>query len=139
MGIKFSNVDLALGDISKTIAKGAYAGMTEVANVVEREAKTLAPVDDGLLRQSIGNKVEWEGPTTIRASVGTNLHYAPYVHQGTGIYAVDGDGRKEVPWHYRDRQGNWHTTKGQKPNPFINNAIERKKADIVSIVGGAIG
>ena len=38
---------------------------------------------------------------------------------------MNGDGRKDVPWHYQDEEGNWHTTSGQKPNPFLTRAAVR--------------
>jgi len=57
----------------------------------------------------------------------TDKEYAPYVHQGTGLFAKNGDGRKDVPWHYQDAEGNWHSTSGQKPNPFLERALDENK------------
>ena len=42
--------------------------------------------------------------------------------EGTGKYSKNGNGRQE-PWVYKDRQGNWHTTEGMKPNPFLEDAL----------------
>ena len=53
---------------------------------VEAKAKTLCPKDTHQLEGSI--KAELIGPAT--ASVGTNVGYAIFVHEGTGIYAKDG-------------------------------------------------
>ncbi|MDM0720058.1 HK97 gp10 family phage protein, partial [Clostridium perfringens] len=56
--------------------------------------------------------------------VGNTMEYAPYVHQGTGIYAKDGNGRK-TPWKYKVESGKykgWHITKGQRPQPFLEKA-----------------
>lgn len=92
---------------------------------VEAEAKELCPIDDGTLRASI--KAEKVDDKTVK--VGTNVEYAVYVHQGTGIYAKNGDGRQE-PWSYVDAEGNWHTTKGQHPNPFLERALDNKKKEI---------
>lgn len=138
MGIKFSNDEKIIDEIEQHIRDAAYEGMTKATLKVEDTAKTDAPYDDGILRQSITNTVNWQNETTIKGSVGSNLEYAPYVHQGTGIYAVAGNGRKEVPWHYKDKHGNWHTTKGIKPKPFIFDAIEKNKDEIVRQVGGAL-
>ena len=94
--------------------------------LVEKEAKRLCPVDDGTLRNSIqASEVEsWYGDRglTFRCEVGTNVEYAPYVHQGTGIYAKEGDGR-DTRWSYQDAEGVWHSTLGQKPNPFLKRAL----------------
>lgn len=40
------------------------------------------------LKESITHEVE-----NKQAAIGTNKEYAVYVHQGTGIYAMNGDGR----------------------------------------------
>lgn len=97
--------------------------------VVEGEAKQLCPVGDGQLRQSIAS--EMIDDTT--GAVGTNLEYAPYVHQGTGIYAVKGDGRKDR-WSYQDAEGNWHSTIGQQPNPFLERALDNKRDEIMEAI-----
>ena len=95
--------------------------------LVENDAKKFCPVGDGQLRLSI--RSERDGLT---AAVGTNLEYAPYVHQGTGIYAMNGDGRK-TPWSYQDIHGEWHTTIGQEPNPFLFKALDTNRKQILQI------
>lgn len=93
--------------------------------MVEAEAKKECPVDDGQLRQSITHEIDG-----LTGAVGTNVEYAPYVHQGTGIYAVNGDGRKDR-WSYKDAEGKWHTTIGQKPQPFLETALDNEREDII--------
>lgn len=112
---------LADADISQLLYK---AGL-----MVEAEAKVLCPVDTGELRDSITTEVEGD-----ECRVGTNKEYAPYVHQGTGIYAANGDGRQNVPWRYQDLNGNWHTTSGQKPQPFLANALINKEPEIKELL-----
>ena len=46
---------------------------------IEAKAKALAPVDTGLLRNSVQTKID--GP--LKATVGTNIEYAPYQEFGT--------------------------------------------------------
>ena len=89
--------------------------------VIENKAKELCPVDDGILRASITHKVQESSVGTITGTVGTGVEYAPYVHQGTGLFAVNGDCRKE-PWVYKDAKGQFHKTIGQKPQPFLLDA-----------------
>lgn len=89
--------------------------------MIENKAKELCPVDDGILRASITHKVQESSVGTITGTVGTGVEYAPYVHQGTGLFAVNGDGRKE-PWVYKDAKGQFHKTIGQKPQPFLLDA-----------------
>lgn len=106
--------------------------MRKACLVVENDAKRNCPVDNGHLRASIASEVQITS-NTIMGVIGSNVDYAPYVHQGTGIYAIDGDGRP-TPWRYKDPiTGDWVVTIGQKPNPFLKKAAERNK-DIVSVI-----
>ena len=68
------------------------------------------------------------------AEVGTNKKYAVYVHQGTGLFAREGNGRThDLPWHYQDAEGNWHSTSGQHPNPFLERALDENADKITQI------
>lgn len=130
MGIKFENADEVFDAITKQITNGVREGITQACLIVEYDAKVDCPVDDGVLRQSITHSVEEEEGMVV-GYVGTNVEYAPYVHQGTGIYAVEGNGRKEVPWVYKGKDGKFYSTKGIKPRPFIYNAMEKNRSKIV--------
>ena len=112
-----------LDDIEK--AEYIQRALTKSCLMVEAQAKVNCPVDDGQLRQSIGSEVK----DNIGA-IGTNVEYAPYVHQGTGIYAVNGDGRK-TRWKYQDAKGEWHSTIGQQPNPFLERALDANVEEII--------
>lgn len=102
-------------------------GLEQAALRVLTTARQEAPVDDGSLRASIVKDVDLANQT---ATVGTPLDYAPYVEFGTGLYAANGDGRKDVPWSYQDAEGNWHTTAGQQPQPFLETALDVNKKKI---------
>ena len=104
--------------------------------LVVAEAKKECPVDEGVLRASITHEVK-EEPDKITGFVGSNLTYAPYVHEGTGIYAKNGQGRK-TPWKWKGeskKYKGWHMTKGQKPKPFLDTAILKNKDNINKILG----
>lgn len=96
--------------------------------LVERAAKQKAPKDTGELRRSITSKIE--GNAGI---VYTPLEYAPYVEYGTGLFA-EGEGRMDVPWNYQDDSGEWHSTSGQKPQPFMRPALDENREEIVRIL-----
>lgn len=106
--------------------------------VVEAQAKQDCPVDLGILRASVTSETEVTGEEII-GRIGSNLEYAPYVHNGTGIYAVNGDGRK-TPWSYTVKSGKHagekYWTRGQKPQPFLENAKLKKKDEVEKILGG---
>lgn len=104
--------------------------MEQACIYCEGEAKKNAPVDDGTLRASVSYEVK-TSTNEVHGYIGTNVEYAPYVEFGTGIYAESGLGRQEVPWTYKGADGKWHTTKGQKSQPFLRPAVEDNKDKII--------
>lgn len=113
-----------IGDLKQTLGK--------CCAMVERTAKQLAPKDTGALRRSITSKVEG-----TKGIVFTPLEYAPYVEFGTGLFA-ETQGRADVPWCYQDDEGVWHSTSGQKPQPFMRPALNQNRADILRLLAGGI-
>jgi HK97 gp10 family phage protein len=100
--------------------------------LVERTAKQKAPKGNGELRRSIQSRVvDGEG------IVFTPLEYAPYVEYGTGLFAEEG-GRKDVPWHYKDDEGVWHSTSGMKPQPFLRPALNENRVEILRLLKDGI-
>lgn len=98
--------------------------MEAACSAVEQEARARCPVDTGLLRGSITHAVEVSG-AAVTGRVGTEIDYAPYVHEGTGLYARAGNGRKRVPWVYKDlKTGEIRATKGVRARPFLEEAGE---------------
>lgn len=104
------------------------AALGRACALVERSAKIKAPKDSGELRRSITSKVEDD-----KGIVFTPLEYAPYVEYGTGLFAEEG-GRTDVPWAYQDDKGEWHTTSGQAPQPFMRPALDENKEQIIRII-----
>lgn len=96
--------------------------------LVERSAKEKAPKGNGELRRSITSRIEG-----TEGVVFTPLEYAPYVEFGTGLFAEE-EGRKDVPWHYQDDEGEWHSTSGMKPHPFLRPALEENREEIKKIL-----
>lgn len=124
MSVVVKGMDSLMAALSR-IERGAglRRGIGKACRLVEDAAVENCPVDTGELQQSI--KSETPGPNDEPVgTVGTNKEYAPYVEMGTGLFAANGDGRKDVPWRYKDAQGNWHTTSGQKPQPFLQPALQ---------------
>lgn len=117
-------IDLSPEELRKALSKSAL--------LVERDAKknvASTTHGNGELANSITSVVYDD-----YAEIGTNKKYGIYVHQGTGLFAVNGDGRKEdLPWHYQDAEGNWHSTSGQHPNPFLEKALDANKDNIIKV------
>lgn len=129
-----SNIDIVGADgILKALDKftdpqSLNNALSKACALVEREAKKNAPKGDGTLRNSITSTVE-----NNQGIVFTPLEYAPYVEYGTGLFAEEG-GRKDVPWCYQDEEGNWYTTSGQHPHPFLRPALEENREAILKIL-----
>lgn len=114
------------------------AAMGRACAVIERAAKEKAPKGTGELRRSITSKVV-DNHGILEGVVYTPLEYAPYVEFGTGLFAENGNGRKDVPWHYQDDEGNWHTTSGQHPQPFMRPALNENRTKIMRILKEGLG
>lgn len=130
--IKVEGLDEVLERLDKLADPNKLeAALAKACALVERSAKQKAPKGDGHLRRSITSKVDM---AEQQGTVFTPLEYAPYVEYGTGLFAEDGNGRQDVPWHYQDEKGEWHTTSGMKPQPYMRPALDENRADIIRII-----
>lgn len=120
--------------ISAGLREKLSKGLENAGLVVEGAAKRLCPVGDGQLRQSITSQVDAEA---LECVIGSSVEYAPYVEIGTGIHSSKGDGRK-TPWKYQDKHGQWHTTQGMNPHPYLQPAAEQNKGNILKCFEGLI-
>ncbi len=124
---------MAIENLDKLISKleklnDVNQAMEQACILVENEAKIKCPVDNGLLRNSITHYIE-DNPDELVGVVGTNVEYAPYVEFGTGIYSSLGNGRQDR-WKYKDAKGEWHSTIGQHPQPYLQPALEENRRKI---------
>lgn len=130
--IKFEK---SIENATLTIVSRMARNIEKACLLVEGEAKRKCPVDEGYLRASITSGVKVSGGDII-GYIGSPVEYAPYVHEGTGIYARNGQGRK-TPWAWYGGSKKWkgkHFTKGQKPKPFLTNALFENKSRIEKIL-----
>lgn len=129
MTIEFEGLDEILESLEQTVSPDRIEkALMRACLTVERAAKQKAPKDTGDLGRSITSKVE-DGVGIVF----TPLEYAPYVEFGTGLFAEEG-GRKDVPWCYQDDKGEWHTTSGQHPQPFMRPALDENREEIKKIL-----
>lgn len=97
----------------------------ESAYILQTEARARAPEDSGYLRQSIEVEI-LNGGLSARVVVGAD--YAIYIEYGTGIYAVNGNGRQDGWTYFSDKFGEFVFTEGMKPQPFWFDSIEVARA-----------
>ena len=96
---------------------------------VKNKAQRLCPVNNGRLRQSIEVEMAVEGGVPV-ARVGTNVEYALWVHEGTGIYGKRG--RPITPvrakaLRFTPRGGPTlfrRSVAGQRGVPFLTDALD---------------
>lgn len=133
MSIDFQGLNELLDSLDQLADLEKFkAAMGQACALVEREAKTNAPKGNGDLRRSITSKIEVDD-ADIKGIVFTPLEYAPYVEYGTGLFAEQG-GRQDVPWHYQDDKGEWHTTSGMHPSPYMRPALDENREQILRIL-----
>lgn len=129
MNVEFEGAEKLMARLDKMSDEAALKKSLETAALlVERSAREKAPKDTGALRRSIRSKVEG-----LEGIVYTPLEYAPYIEYGTGLFA-EGNGRKDVPWNYQDDKGNWHSTSGLKPQPFMRPSLDENRQKILEIL-----
>ena len=138
MSIRIEGLDEVLDAIDNLGSIERYKNaLGRACALVERSAKENAPKGVGELRRSITSKIEDSGDEIVGV-VYTPLEYAPYVEYGTGLFAEDGGGRQDVPWHYQDDEGEWHTTSGQHPQPYMRPALDENRERILEMFKEAL-
>lgn len=104
--------------------------MTKVVFTLERFAKMRAPVKRGTLRRNITGRVESGGNLGL---VGTNLHYAPYVHEGTRAHTIKPRNARLLS--FKTSGGAQVYARmvrhpGTKPQPFLKEALRDGRGDV---------
>lgn len=131
MGAKIEGVEEVLQALETlTDTNELEKALGKACAVVERAAKQKAPKGSGELRRSIKSNVEG-----LTGTIYTALMYAPYVEYGTGLFAEKG-GRQDVPWVYCDDEGNFYTTYGMPPQPFLRPALYENREEILRKLKG---
>lgn len=109
--------------INDSIVSWLYEAGGELKSTVQRNSR----VDTGQTKGSWECNVD---ETNRVATVGSHLENAIWEEFGTGIYAVNGDGRK-TPWVYTDRKGKTHFTRGKKPTRNLQKSYESLKDKMI--------
>src|SRR5579875_2612957 len=137
--------DSAVADLLSGPCGAVVSHIGEVTNAVRNEAVRRCPRDEGHLAASLEATVTAE-PGRVVGRVGTNLDYAMYVHEGTGLYGPRGQVIRPVSAKvlvFRPSRGAGGVrlantmavsqrgpmvfaafVRGQKPQPFLREALE---------------
>lgn len=101
--------------------------LEEVGGEVEAQTKRNTKVDTGKTKGSWEHRVDTD---KMEVQIGSRYKNALWEELGTGIYALNGDGRK-TKWVYRTEDGKFHATVGKKPRRALYRAYESKKNAII--------
>ncbi len=101
----------------------------KAAHQAESKAKEYAPIQYGFLRGSIYSEGPFTSVDNIYAKVGTNIEYAKWQEEGTGVYAGRGmiTPKRARILAWKDRGGQWHVARavrGVKGKFFFKRAKE---------------
>lgn len=120
------------------LADGITRALLQIAERAREHAWEAAPYRSGDLRASL--TVQELDAATV--AMGTNLEYAIFVHQGTGLWGpfkrrITPIRKKALYW-----PGAAHpvkSVKGQPPQPFLNTAWAKVLPEAVALAASEIG
>lgn len=132
------SVDLSKVEAKYGKAKTDAAMKQALASTVEFAAgrmRTRVPVVTGFLRSSISGQVIATNKGKIFAAQKGGVYYAPFVDQGTGVYAAGGSPirpkqAKVLSWHGPNGQIFARSVRGQKGVHFVKKTITQDKNEI---------
>lgn len=115
----------ATGKINDALIAALHEAAGEIVSQTERNTR----VDTGQTKNSWSYTVdESEG----KATIGSPLENAIWEEFGTGVQALNGNGRKTA-WKYQDKKGKWHTTTGKKGTRAFYKAFKKFKTPIIKL------
>lgn len=120
------------------LAEGITRALLKIAERAREHAWNAAPYRSGDLRASL--TVQEVDAQTV--AMGTNLEYARFVHQGTGLW---GPLRRRITpttkqaLHWPGARHPVKSVKGQPPQPFLQTAWEQVLPEIETLAAPEIG
>ncbi|KIR03460.1 hypothetical protein P261_02275 [Lachnospiraceae bacterium TWA4] len=132
MSIKFEDYS---NDIKNIIKEKSVAWLTEASGEIEAQTKRNCTVVTGKTKGSFTHVVDEEA---LEGHIGSNYDNAIWEEFGTGLYALEGNGRK-TPWIYKDSKGKTYRTVGKKPKRMLHNAYHSLKGVLESSARSMFG
>lgn len=125
MGVVFKDFS---DEVISKINQLGVEWLEEASGEVEAQTKRNTKVKTGKTKNSWEHRVHAH---KLEAEVGSRYKNAVWEEFGTGIHALNGDGRKDVPWFYKTPDGIGHMTSGKRPRRAFFKAYESKKNSII--------
>ena len=157
MEIKFTDNSIEiLTEAMKAKRAALEAVGMKAEGYAKRELTEFPAVDTGRLRNSITHATKMDAGKTFSYKdskrneyldkigggdgadddavyIGTNVEYGKWIENGTGIYASDGQGKKDS-WVYYDDEGSPHLTGGHRAVHFLKKAATEHSDEYREIV-----
>lgn len=125
MSIRFEDNSI---EVKAEIEEKAIAFLYEASELLKGQTAQLTKVASGQLKGSWDYTVDTSEKI---ARVGSPEENAIWNELGTGEYAANGDGR-QGGWRYQDENGEWHFTRGKKPQHTLQKSFDVKKNSIIN-------
>ena len=120
-------IEINLKECQNAINDAMVQALEEASGELETQTKRNTKVDTGKTKGSWEHRVDKENGI---AYVGSNYENAIWEEFGTGVHALNGNGRK-TPWVYTPDEGKtFYTTTGKKPRRALHKAFESSKNKI---------
>ncbi len=134
MAVEISGLDEVLNALKgfddTSVQNTLNRAFMQAAQSMADQAKQLCRVDQGQLRASIAAE-----PLPNGADFCATAEHAEYVEYGTGKKGDPSVAHTTKDyWRYKDDDGNWHTTSGMEPAPFMLPSFESGKQEILPTV-----
>ena len=128
--VKFEDYSIKVkAAINDALIAALHEASGEIVSQTVRNYDTAGRVDTGDTKGSFEYVVD---ESKLESTIGSPLENAIWEEFGTGIQALNGDGRKTA-WRYQDAKGNWHTTTGKKGTRAFFRAFEKLKNPIIKL------
>lgn len=134
--VKILGVDRLLSKFDKLGKIDMTPAVNKATAVVQGSAKSIAPVDKGVLKGSISKETKRKMSGEVVGRVFTNIEYAPFVEFGTGAkgsgtypYSIKGVSLeyRNTPWAFKNEDGDVIWTNGQVAQPFMFPALKQNE------------
>lgn len=132
MSVKFTNNSV---ECKEAIKNAGLAFLEEAGGEIESQTKRNTKVVTGKTKGSFQHQVD---ESSMTCAIGSNYENAIWEEFGTGIYSLEGNGRKS-PWIWKDEQGERHVTRGKRPRRMLWNAFNSLRNAIQSMAEEKFG
>ncbi|WP_455057278.1 hypothetical protein [Jutongia sp.] len=123
MSVQFDDYSI---EVKNALKETAVAFLEEAGGEIEAQTKRNCAVVTSRTKGSFQHMVD---ESNLECAIGSDYENAIWEEFGTGIYAVNGDGR-QGGWTYIDELGVKHFTMGKRPKRMLFNAFQSLQAKI---------